>query len=544
MWYNDIMKLSLPVSSFFLILFIFLVACQPSPMARKINIQVDGNSRALTTAAPTVREALNEAKVTLGNLDRVKPDLYTKLESDMVIVVTRVEEKIKIRREVIPFERQTVTNEALASGESRLAQLGVSGEVAISFRLIYENGVEVKQTEISREIVIPPVPEILVVAPQGELPPVPFEGTIAYLANGNAWLMRNSNSSRRPLTTDGKLDGRVFALSPNGRYLLYTRAMTNELNLPLNELWLISTTIIGEKPIKVATTKGILEANWSPIISPTLIAYSTAERTIGVPGWKANNDLWLLNPLDKLAKAVEIMPPNSNGLYSWWGKTFAWSPNLSDTNRLVYAQADQIGLITFTPSLLMAHSFLYTTTPLINFPPYQTFSEWVWVPTLSWSPDGKFIAASVHGAVLATEPPEESPLFDLWLFSVPQQGTANELISAKVATQVGMWANPTWGKMGIAFGEAINSLQSSNSRYTIQFIDRDGSNKYQLFPFKEELGVKLPEMVWSPDGKQLVFVYNGDLYLTRLPSSQEGGSPPQPLTNDGQAHQPCWSIIQ
>ncbi len=536
MWYNDIMKLSLRASSFFLIFFIFLAACQPAPMARKINIQVDGKTRILSTTAPTVREALNEAKITLGSLDRVKPDLYATLESGMVIVVTRVEEKIKVERAIIPFEQQTVTNEALKPGESRLAQLGVSGELATSYRLTFENGVEVKRTEISRDVTSTPVPEILVVGPAGKLPTVSFRDTIAYLANGNAWLMRNTNSSRRPLTTDGKLDGRVFALSPDSRYLLYTRALSNELQLPLNELWLASTTIVGEKPISLNLTN-ILSAKWSTVISPPLIAYSTAEKTTSAPGWKAHNDLWLLNPLEKPAKPLAVIPPNSSGLYAWWGQTFVWSPDTT-TPRLAYAQPDQVGVITLSASLTKefgTQPISYTVTPLLKFPPYQTLSEWVWVPNVCWSPDGKFIATVGHGAPLSGESPEESQLFDLWLLGLDQK------LTAKVASQVGMWANPIWGQQGIAFGEAVNSLQSSNSRYTIQWIDHDGSNKTQLFPFKAELGVKLPELAWSVEGKQIVFVYNGDLYLTRLPTIQGGATPPQQLTNDSQARYPDWA---
>ncbi len=248
---------------------ISIAACQTQP--NQVFIEVDGGRQALTTEATTVREALAEAKVKLGPLDRVKPDLYAQLEPGLVIVVTRVKEEVEIEREVIPFERQTITNEALATGETRVSQLGVNGEDEISIRVVYENGVEVNRTEVSRVTVIQPVPEILVVGPQGELPSTPIEGTIAYISNGNAWLMRDSSGSRRPLITEGDLDGRVFSLSPDGRQLLYTRALSDEIDLPLNDMWLASTTIVGEAPITVGL-QGVLHAEWSPVISQPLIA--------------------------------------------------------------------------------------------------------------------------------------------------------------------------------------------------------------------------------------------------------------------------------
>jgi Tol biopolymer transport system component len=309
--------------------------------------------------------------------------------------------------------------------------------------------------------------------------------------------------------------------------LLYTRALSDEIDLPLNEMWLASTTIVGEAPITLGL-QGVLRAEWSPVISQPLIAYSTAERTPSPPGWRANNDLWLFAPSrppvsgEAERKAVEVISANTQGLYPWWGSTFVWSP---DGTRLAYARADQIGVIEVTSGRPIS----YTITPLLDFTPFNTFSEWVWVPGISWSPDGQFLAATVHGPPLAAEPAEESQVFDLWLIGVDTG------VSAKVSEQVGMWANPAWGTAGIAFGAATNPLQSVNSRYYIQLIDRDGSNRRQLFPFKEELGVQLPELSWSPQGEALLFTYNGNLYIIN-----RDGSPPKQLTSDGQASHPQW----
>lgn len=503
-----------------------MAACQSQP--NQIFIEVDGSRQTLTTEAKTVRDALAEAKVVLEPLDKVNPDLYAQLEPGLVIAITRVTEETETYREVIPFERQTIVNEALAPGETRLAQLGTSGEYEITVRVLYENGQEVSRQEISRETVVEPQAEILVVGPQGELPSIPIEGTIAYLSNGNAWLMRDRSGSRRPLTTVSDLDGHVFTLSPDGRQLVYTRAVSDALDLPLNELWLAPTTIVGESSLALGV-EGVLQAEWSPVITRPALIYSTAERTAGPPGWQANNDLWLLKIPADLTKnkpqRVELLSPNTQGLYPWWGTTFTWSP---DGTRLAYARADQIGIIelALTQTLTLSESL----RPLVEFTPLETFSEWVWVPALSWSPDGNFIAAIIHGPPLAAEPAEESQVFDLWLFR------ADGTLAAKVAEQVGMWANPRWGQAGIVFGEAAEPLRSVNSRYSIQLIDRDGSNKRQLFPFQNELGVQLPTFIWSPTGEDLLFIHEGDLYLTG-----SRGGPPRQITSNTQASQLQWA---
>jgi len=498
---------------------ILAAACQTQPT--QIFIDVDGGRQSLTTEAETVRNALDEANVVLGPLDKVSPDLYVELEPGMVIVVTRVTEEIETERNTVPFEKQTVVNEALAPGDTRLAQLGVNGEEEISVRVVYEDGGEVSRTEISRVMVIEPVPEILVVGPQDELPPTQFEGTIAYLSNGNAWLMRESSNSRRALTTEGNLDGHVFSLSPDGRNLIYTTTISDDLDLPLNDLWLASTTIVGEEPITLGIS-GIIDASWSPVVTQSLIAYSTAERTASVPGWRANNDLWLLDVSAGNKKPVQVIEANTKGLYPWWGTTFTWSP---DGNKLAYARADQIGVV----QLAVSSTLTATITPLVDFAPLETFSEWVWVPGVSWSPDSQFIAATVHSPPLASEPAEESQVFDLWLYGIDGK------ISARVAEQVGMWANPAWGNSGVAFGQTDNALQSVNSRYSLQLIDRDGSNKRQVFPFQNENGVQLPDLAWSPAEPTLLFVFNGNLHIT---SSE--GSPPRQLTVNTQASRPQW----
>ena len=533
-----------------------LIGCRDQP--QPLFIEVDHSRRAVTTEAATVRDALAAAGVSLAGLDRVSPDLYVETEPGMVIVVTRVEERIETARVPVPFERKTVTNEALPAGETRLIQLGVNGEDEITYRIVLENGIEVERAQVSRLPVVEPVDEIIAVGAQDRLQPIPVDGTLAYLSGGNAWVMRETSTARRPLTTEGDLDSRVFELSPDGRWLLYSRRLEGDIETPINQLWMVNTTIVGEQPISLPI-RGVLYAEWSP--AGGQVAYSTAERTPSAPGWRANNDLWLVRPEELFAPSQErpitvtqVISPSTAGVYSWWGTTFRWSP---DGRRVAYARADQIGVV----DLLSR-----TTTVLANFAAYQTYSEWVWVPSLNWSPDSRFVAAVVHGPPLADESataslprpdaqpasasrpseqtvspgqagaanqtaPQDNPIFDLWLFA------ADGSLKANIADQVGMWTVPAWGALGIVYGQAVNPLQSVDSRYKLILRDQDGSNPRQLFPIAEEPGVEAPpQVVWSPNGQKFIFVYNGNLYLADL----EGVAPKQ-LTSNNQNSQPRWA---
>jgi hypothetical protein len=505
--------------SFFAVLILVvmaLVGCQNLP--KQVVIEVDKSRRQIITEAATVREALAAAGVTLGPLDRVKPDLYVAISPGLVIVVTRVEEKFDVERVTVPFERKTVTNEALPAGETRLVQPGVNGEDEVTYRVVLEDGAQVERTRVSQVTIKPPVDEIIAVGAQDSLQTVPLEGTLAYLASGNAWLMRGTNAARRPLTTEGDLDGRVFDLSPDGRLLLYTRRLEGDVGTPINQLWLVNTTIVGERAISLPV-QGVLYAQWSP--DGDRIAYSTAERITSPPGWRANNDLWLgyADPIS-ITRATRVISPNTNGIYSWWGTGFAWSPN---GKAFAYARPDQIGTVDVVSG---------STSVLAEFPAYNTYSEWVWVPQVAWSPDGRFVAGIVHGPPLEGEDAQDSPVFDLWLFA------ADGSIKARVAEQAGMWCVPSWSDAGIIYGQAVDPLHSVDSRYALWLRDRDGSNPRRLFPVAGEPGVLAPpEIAWLPSGEQFIFIYNGNLYLGDV----KGGTPRQ-LTSNSQASHPRWAV--
>ena len=246
------------------LILIIISACELSAENyNQITIHVDNQQQILRTNAQTVREALVEAEIVLDDLDRVKPDLYTAVTPRMAITVTRVSEEIVIKNETIPFEQQTVVHETLPPNETRLAQLGVNGTEQLSIRIIYENDIPTNETEITRQVITPAISEIVVIGPQTDLAPVTVDGTVAYLSNGNAWVIRDSSNNRRQLNLQANFDEHVFSLSTNGQHLLYSQAVTTNIDGPLNQLWLASTTIVGEEPTQL-NIQNVLNATWSP----------------------------------------------------------------------------------------------------------------------------------------------------------------------------------------------------------------------------------------------------------------------------------------
>lgn len=356
-----------------LLLSLFLGSCGESePM--QVTLVADGQTQLLQVTASylTIRELLDILGLTLGSLDRVEPDLYVQVTEGMKVSVTRVSQTFETERQVLPFAHKTVRSEAVPEGERRLLQPGANGEIEITYLVTLEDGLEVLREEVSRQILAQPVDETVLVGVQGELGTVPISGTIAYLSGGNAWLLRESSELRRNLTGSSDLDGRVFSLSLDGSRLAFTRLMGGDTETPLNSLWMGWTSLVGEEPEYLGVT-GVVWAEWSP--DGRRLAYSTAERSGGVPGWKANNDLWLMSVLEDGSQAeaqlVQILPPTAEIPYAWWGRAYTWSP---DGTYLAYAQADEIGVVAPAGKV---------PVPLISFPEYRTRSHWAWVPTIS-----------------------------------------------------------------------------------------------------------------------------------------------------------------
>lgn len=493
---------------------------------RQVLIHVDGKEIPLLSDVLTVREALAEVDVSIDEDDRVEPDLWVELADGMTIRVIRVQEEIIVEREVMPYGQQTIKSEALEAGRQKLLQAGQNGQVEVTYRIGFEDGVEVSRSVLRRIVTQEPMDQITVVGVEGMVDSVQIPGTIAYLNGGNAWIVRGTSGGRHPVTAQGDLDGRVFALSPDGAYLLYSvLTETVEFDGPFNDLYLLNVVLVDEEPQRLPV-QNVLWADWSP--DGEQIAFSTGVKS-GPPGWKAHNDLWMFPLFDGQGERVESKPRRVVGTqtlstYSWWGTRYAWSP---DGEKVAYASPDQMGWIDLKTFRLF---------PLAPFAPLNTRGDWVWVPTPTWSPDSRYVACAIH-AKEPGEADEESQRFEIWAFDLDK--TVRARLTAYPA---GMWSAPRWSPpiesdSLIAYAEAIAPFNSYDSRYVLKVMDRDGSNKRVVYPVGSQTGIAPPVVyAWSTDGRQILVLYLGDLHMLDLDTGRV-----QQLTGDGQCTQLDWA---
>jgi hypothetical protein len=519
----------------------FLLAGCTAPQATQeqiqLQIEADGKQHGVTVpAGSTVQQALDAAQIELGALDRTEPALFTVATKDGQIRVIRVSEEFEVKEVIIPFERQTLRNESLPPGKENevYLQIGQNGLQEITYRKVYEDGMEVSSNPVRSTVIREPIPEIIMVGIQTPFVPVAIPGRLIYLRDGNAWLIEETTGNRRAIITTGDLDGRVLALSDDRNWLLFTRSSSGEGQI--NSLWAMQITGGEHDPIDLKVPNVIQFADWMPG-SSSKIVFSTVEARATAPGWQANNDLNVLTFSSSgwTSQWDVIIEPNSGGIYGWWGSSYAWS---SDRQTLAIARPDGLQLVNFLDGAI---------TPLAEIVPLLTRGEWAWVPGISWSPDGKILYTVDHVPPPGSSAPEESPLFDLAAVPVP----GGPLL--RIISQAGMFsypmASPSQTRSDgqqtyqVAYLQAVFPTQSETSRYRLAVMDRDGSNPRAIFPTEGSSGIT-PQRdwgAWSPEplhetgNYAIALVYQGNLWLIDTLTGQA-----QQVTGDGLTTRVIW----
>lgn len=491
-----------------------------------IRISADGASHNVTLpAGSTVAQALQSAGILVGDLDKVEPPSYAVLNGGDSVTITRVEEVFETQEQIIPFEMQRVRTESLPEGDEVQVQEGENGKKELTYRVTIENGSEISRKEVKSVILQEAQPEIWMVGIQPSFAPLPIPGKLAYISDGNAWIIDTSTANRTALVTTGDLDGRIFKLSPNGNYLIFTRRSTKPASEEINTLWAVRTD--GGKPFSTGLSNIIHFADWIP--GTNSIAYSTVEPRASAPGWQANNDLSRYSITT--GEKRKILDATNGGVYGWWGVTYDFSPE----GGLAYAQPDGIGLVDIDGKY---------RKPLLEITPFNTHSDWAWLPSIAWGADGKTLFYTSHAPSEDLRSDEDSPFFGVNVVSLENS------TSVPVVEKTGMFAYPSVSGLQssarerlyqVAYLQAIFPEQSGTSRYRVVVMDRDGSNRRTIFPSPDAPGLQPQTPLWAPDviegqaGNFLALVYQGNLWLV-----DSGNGEPYQVTGDGQVSKIDW----
>ena len=157
-----------------------------------VNITLaDGYTMTVLTSKTNVSEILKENNILLKDNERVTPKLDESLTGSKTIIITdkseqeieiakisesgvettldslleaydTIVEKIEVKEEKIPYEtvKKNVSNGA-KSTKNKVVQKGVNGLKEVTYKVKYQNDIEIERTKISEKIIKKPVDKIV-----------------------------------------------------------------------------------------------------------------------------------------------------------------------------------------------------------------------------------------------------------------------------------------------------------------------------------------------------------------------------------------------
>ncbi|KMY22800.1 protein of unknown function [Actinobaculum suis] len=114
--------------------------------AKTVTFVFDGTSKTITTTAPTLHDALQEAGIQVDGDDVVSQELAAPVTDGSTVNITRVEYKMVTEEVVDAHETSEVEDAALPQGERDVETAGQDGVSANTYQIRVENGKEVSRT--------------------------------------------------------------------------------------------------------------------------------------------------------------------------------------------------------------------------------------------------------------------------------------------------------------------------------------------------------------------------------------------------------------
>ncbi len=169
---------------------------------KDLTIVADGASEAFTTTAITVREALADAGLTLGDRDEVAPGLEERVTSGLTLTVKRVTAERRTVTVSVDHEVERRNDDSLYEGDTEVVQQGKDGSIERLVEVLIVDGVEGEQRVLSEEVVVAAVAEVVNVGTKerpAEEQPIDTSGSggvwdrLAQCESGGNWAINTGN---------------------------------------------------------------------------------------------------------------------------------------------------------------------------------------------------------------------------------------------------------------------------------------------------------------------------------------------------------------
>jgi len=121
--------------------------------AYPVTIQVDGETVEAMTAFENVSEILNEYQIEVDERDVVEPAVEALVSKNATILVKRMKQEVVVEKVVMPYERVVKFNDSMDKGKLKILQKGKDGEKEVEYRIVYEDGKEISKELVSEKII-------------------------------------------------------------------------------------------------------------------------------------------------------------------------------------------------------------------------------------------------------------------------------------------------------------------------------------------------------------------------------------------------------
>ncbi|MGW0706011.1 ubiquitin-like domain-containing protein [Streptomyces sp. NPDC002643] len=130
---------------------------------RTVTIMADGRTRTIRTNAATVREAVEQAGVTLRGQDTTSVDQAGFPRDGQTVTVLRITGSREVREEPIPFLVRRVEDASLFKGTEVVEQAGRPGARRVTYAFRTVNGVKERPRRVRTEVVREPREQVVLV---------------------------------------------------------------------------------------------------------------------------------------------------------------------------------------------------------------------------------------------------------------------------------------------------------------------------------------------------------------------------------------------
>lgn len=131
--------------------------------AKTITFDLYGTSDTLSTNQTSVRELLEERKVTLDPTDELNVPLEARIVEGMTISLARVNKNVETVEEEAPFPEEQIKDAQQDIGYKKIQTPGKNGKKLVTYETVVRNGGEPVKTAIKEVVTEAPVKQVVIV---------------------------------------------------------------------------------------------------------------------------------------------------------------------------------------------------------------------------------------------------------------------------------------------------------------------------------------------------------------------------------------------